>query len=96
MSEVFYAIAHTNPYPAWHLDTHRFNHMILKALFIDSKLQPIVGLNERNNAELARMLIDTARERHAAQRTIDSAIWPLAKPYMSKEELKEFGLEKAS
>ena len=93
MSEVFEAIAHDNPYAAWHLDTHRFNHMVLKALFISSKLAPIVGLEQRNNAELARMLLDTARERRAALRPVSNELWALATPYMTQQERDEFDQE---
>lgn len=96
MSDVFEAIAHDNPYAAWHLDTHRFNHMVLKALFIDSTLAPITGLESRNNAELARMLLDTARERRAADRTVSNELWQFARPYMTAAELKEFDLENDS
>ncbi len=96
MSEVFEAIAHNNPYPAWYLDTHRFNHMVLKALFIDSTLAPIVGLETRSNVELARMLLDTARERRAAGRTVSPELWTVAKPYMSPAEQEEFNLERAT
>ncbi len=90
MSKVFEAIAHGNPYPAWYLDTHRFNHMVLKALFIDSTLSPIVGLDERNNAELARMLLDTARERRAAGRSVSEELWRTAMPFMTQADLQEF------
>lgn len=96
ISEAFEAIAHDNPYPAWHLDTHRFNHMVLKALFIDTKLAPVVGLTQRNNAELARMLLDYARERRAAMRSVSSELWALASPFMSDKELQEFDQEIAT
>ena len=96
ISEVFEAIAHYNPYAAWHLDSHRFNHMVLKALFIESKLAPIVGLSERNNAELVRMLLDTARERRAAARPVSDELWTLAQPFMSTDECREFDMEQAS
>ena len=93
VSDVFESIAHHNPYPAWHLDTHRFNHMVLKALFIDSSLEPIVGLQERNNPELAQMLLNTARERLAASRPVNSQLWALALPYMTSAERQEFASE---
>ena len=96
ISEVFETIAHHNPYAAWHLDSHRFNHMVLKALFIDSKLAPIVSLSERNNAELVRMLLDTARERRAASRPVSDELWTLAQPFMTTDECKEFNLEQVS
>ena len=96
MSEVFEAIAHGNPYAAWHLDTHRFSHMVLKALFINSRLSPIVGLEQRNNVELVRMLLDTARERRAASRTVSEELWALTMPFMSPAQKQEFNQEKAA
>ena len=96
MGEVFETIAHDNPYAAWHLDTHRFNHMVLKALFIGSELAPIVGLEQRNNAELTRMLLDTARERCAASRPVSNELWTLAAPYMTQDERDEFDLKNAA
>ncbi|MFK7994382.1 MAG: EboA domain-containing protein [Granulosicoccus sp.] len=96
ISEVFEAIAHNNPYAAWHLDTHRFNHMVLKALFIDAKLAPIIQLEKRNNAELAQMLLDTARERRAASRPVSEELWALAMPFMTQDEKTEFNLEYAA
>ncbi len=96
VSDVFNAIAHHNPYPAWYLDTHRFNHLVLKALFIDSELAPIVGLAQRANEELARMLLETARERYAASRSVSNELWPLAIPFMTNAQRREFKMEKAS
>jgi len=96
MSEVFEAIAHANPFAGWHLDTHRFNHMVLKALFIDSTLAPIALLEQRNNVELAAMLLDYARERMAASRPVSAELWTLAMPFMTYTEQKEFSLEQAS
>jgi len=46
MRSVFEAIAHQNPYPAEYFDENRWNHMVLKALFIDSTLAPIYGQTE--------------------------------------------------
>ncbi|MEM9522821.1 MAG: EboA domain-containing protein [Pseudomonadota bacterium] len=72
---VFEAIAHDNPYPRDHFDDHRWNHMILKALFVDSRLTPIRGLQERANRELARILVDYAQERIAAGRPVPEDLW---------------------
>lgn len=63
---VFESIAHNNPYPAEHFDENRWNHMVLKALFVGSTLAPIQGLDRRANAELAIILVDYAHERWAA------------------------------
>lgn len=70
IKSVFESIAHHNPFPRDHFDDHRWNHMILKALFVESRLAPVVGLEERSNPELARMLVDYAEERIAAGRPV--------------------------
>lgn len=94
--DVFEAIAHNNPYAAWHLDTHRFNQMVLKAVFIDSKLAQIYQLEQRNNEELIRILLDCARERRAASRSVSDELWTLAMPFMTQAEQKEFNLTQAA
>jgi hypothetical protein len=75
MPSVFEAIAHRNPYPRAHFDDHRWNHMVLKALFIGAPLAPIQGLDERANPELARILCDFAHERWAAGRPVPAELW---------------------
>jgi hypothetical protein len=81
MRVVFEAIAHRNPYPRTHFDQHRWNHMVLKALFIGSPLEPIQGLDERANAELARIMLDFAHERWAAGRPVPFEIWRCVGPF---------------
>lgn len=78
---LFEAIVHFNPYPRQHFDTHRWNHMVLKALFIDCRLAPIQGLDERANPELARIMCDFAHERWAAQRAVGYEIWRCVGPF---------------
>ena len=78
---VFEAIAHRNPFPRDYFDQHRWNHMVLKALFVGSELAPIVGLDERANPELARILIDYARERWAAGRPVTPELWRPVRPF---------------
>lgn len=75
MRAVFEAIAHHNPYPALHFDQNRWNHLVLKALFIESTLAPIYGLDERANPELALILCDYAHERWAAGRPVSPELW---------------------
>ena len=74
---VFEAIAHRNPFPAEHFGDARWNQMVLKALFIGSSLGPILGLRERMNDELARMLRDYASEREAAGRAVPGELTSL-------------------
>jgi hypothetical protein len=81
MRSVFEAIAHGNPYPRLHFDEHRWNHMVLKALFVGSALAPIQGLDARANAELARMMCDFAHERRAAGRPVPFEIWRCVGPF---------------
>ena len=81
MTSVFNAVAHHNPYPAKHLDDLAWNQMVLKALFVGSPLHPIYGLEQRNNPQLAQMLIDYARERLAANRTVSDELWNLVEPF---------------
>jgi hypothetical protein len=78
---VFEAIAHHNPYPKTHFGQHRWNHMVLKAIFVGSPLAPIQGLDERANAELARILCDFAHERWAADRPVPYEVWRCVGPF---------------
>lgn len=81
MRAVFEAIAHRNPFPREQFDQDRWNHMVLKALFIDSTLAPIQGLDERSNAELAQILSDYAHERWAAGRPVTPELWRCLGPF---------------
>lgn len=81
MRSVFEAIAHHNPYPRQYFDTHRWNQMVLKALFVGSALAPIAGLDERANEELARIMLDFAHERWAAGRPVPFEIWRCIGPF---------------
>ncbi|ACK70706.1 conserved hypothetical protein [Gloeothece citriformis PCC 7424] len=81
MTAVFNAVALCNPYPAEHLDDIAWNQMVLKALFVGSPLHLIQGLDKRANPQLSLMLIDYARERWAANRSVSPEIWSAIKPY---------------
>ena len=81
MRAVFEAIAHRSPYPRERFDANRWNHMVLKALFVDSALAPIQGLDERANEELARILCDYAHERWAAGRPVTPELWRCVGPF---------------
>lgn len=83
MKVVFEAVAHRNPYPAEQLPEDAWNQMVLKALFVGSTLDPIVGLDRRANATLARMLGDYAHERWAAGRSISPELWRCVGPFAS-------------
>jgi len=89
MQVVFEAIAHRNPYPKAHFDDHRWNHMVLKALFIGSPLAPIQGLDERANPQLARIMLDFAHERWAAHRPVPFEIWRCVGPFAEGQALED-------
>src|SRR5690606_27192418 len=70
MQPIFEAVAHRNPYPKEQFDENSWNHMVLKTLFIGSRLDSIDGLDERANPRSMRMLCDYAHERWAAGRAV--------------------------
>ena len=96
MRGVFDAIAHNNPYPKAHFDDHRWNHMVLKALFIGSPLAPIQGLDERANPELARIMCDFAHERWAAGRLVPFEIWRCVGPFAEGQAIEDLARVLAS
>jgi hypothetical protein len=89
MRAVFEAVAHRNPYPKEQFSENRWNHMVLKALFVGSTLHPIQGLDERANPPLARMLSDYAHERWAAGRPVSPELWRCVGPHADAEALAD-------
>ena len=81
MRPVFEAVAHANPYPAEAFDEAGWNQLVLKALFIETTLAPIQGLDRRANPTLARMLCDYAHERWAAGRPVSPELWRCVGPW---------------
>ena len=81
MQPVFEAVAHRNPFAKEQFDENAWNHMVLKALFVGSRLAPIQGLDERANPRLMRMLCDYAHERWAAGRAISPELWRCVGPH---------------
>jgi hypothetical protein len=71
---LFEAVACHNPYPADWFDQDAFNQMVVKCVFSDVPLATVVGLDERRNDGLVRMLRDLVSERHAAGRTLPDAV----------------------
>ena len=67
--------------------------MVLKALFVDSLLDPIAGLDARANEELARIMCDYAHERWAAGRPVTPEIWRCVGPFATGAMLDD--LERA-
>ncbi|RRO17030.1 hypothetical protein EIL87_12195 [Saccharopolyspora rhizosphaerae] len=57
-------------YAARHLDEHAWRHGVLKCLFTGVPLDAVVGVAERADAELARMVSAYVEERQAAGRSV--------------------------
>ncbi len=89
MRAVFEAVAHRNPYPREQFSENRWNHMVLKALFVGSTLGPIQGLDERANPALMRMLCDYAHERWAAGRPVSPELWRCVGRFADAEALAD-------
>ena len=64
------ALACENPFPAVHMPDLAFNHLVMKSIFNAIPLSRMVGLAERKNAELLRMVGSFASERRAAGRPV--------------------------
>ncbi len=89
MRAVFEAVAHRNPYPREQFSENRWNHMVLKALFVGSTLAPIQGLDQRANPALMRMLCDYAHERWAAGRPVSPELWRCVGAFVDAEALAD-------
>ncbi len=91
MTTVFNAVALNNPYPMQYLDEGPWNQIVLKALFVESPLYKIMGLDKRANPTLAKILIEYAYERWSAGRIVSPELWRVAGPYLtdgSTDDLK--------
>jgi len=89
ITDVFCAVAHDNPFPSEQFDEIAWNTMVLKALFIDIALHPIVGLDRRANPALMRMLCDYAHERWAANRSVSPELWRCVGPHADDAALAD-------
>ncbi|HTN04832.1 MAG TPA: EboA domain-containing protein, partial [Planctomycetaceae bacterium] len=50
-------------------------------LFVGTTLEPVVGIDQRSNPALARMLTDFAHERWAAKRPVSPELWRCVGPH---------------
>ena len=81
MRPIFEAVAHANPYASEVFDEAGWNQLVLKALFIETALAPIQGLDRRANPTLMRMLCNYAHERWAAGRPVSPELWRCVGPF---------------
>jgi len=81
--------ADVTDYPAENFDQHRWNHMILKLLFIGSTLAPVQQLDARANPELATILCDYAHERWAAGRPVSCELWRCVGPFATGKQIDD-------
>lgn len=93
IGSVLEAIMVRNPYPAQYLDEPAWNQLVMKAFFTDKPVHLISGLDQRANAELARILRDFSRERRAAARPVPPMLWRLVGPFVNEDNFED--LERA-
>jgi hypothetical protein len=74
MQPPFEAIACHNPYPTDYFDDAAFNQMVVKCVFCGVPIETVIGLDERRNEELVRMMRDLVSERHAAGRPLPDSV----------------------
>lgn len=89
ITTVFDAVAHNNPYPSEYMDEGAWNQIVLKALFVGSSLYKIMGLDERANPTLAKMLVEYAHERWSAGRDISPELWRPVGPFIDENYADE-------
>jgi hypothetical protein len=74
-----------NPYPAAYLDEPAWNQLVLKAFFTEKPVHRIIGLDERANPNLARILSDYAHERWAAGRPVHPQLWRCVGAFLNEQ-----------
>jgi len=89
MTAVLAAVALRNPYPAEQFDDPAWNQMVLKAAFEGLPFREIYRLDDRANPTLARMLVDYAHERWAADRSVSPELWRPVGPFAEGEAVDD-------
>lgn len=75
MRSVFMAVACDSPYPYQCFDQLAWNQMLLKAIFTETPLARVYGVNQRLNKDLAQMALDYIDERRSAGRSVPADAW---------------------
>ncbi|MBO9638088.1 MAG: EboA domain-containing protein [Siphonobacter aquaeclarae] len=89
MGVVFDALALDNPYPSEQFSEPAWNQLVMKTIFNDKPLGRIIGLAERSNAALCRILVDFAHERWAAGRHVPPRAWEVVGPFIGENFLPD-------
>jgi hypothetical protein len=72
---VYEAAACDTPFPFRHFDAAAWRQLVIKAVFVGAPLWRVHGLDQRLDAELARMALDLVEERRAAGRHVQPELW---------------------
>lgn len=86
---VFCAVAHQNPFPSEQFSDDQWNQMILKCQFIGVPMSPVVGIDQRANAPLAKMVRDFIHERWAAKRPVPPELWRCIGRFADQEAIED-------
>ncbi len=89
MGLVFDSLALGNPYPAEQFSELAWNQLVMKTIFNDKSVGGIIGLQERSNPALARILVDFAHERWAAGRYVPARAWQVVVPFVNESMLAD-------
>lgn len=89
MTDVYDAIALHSSYPKKYFKEGAWNQMVLKGIFMERPIYRIYGLDERRNADLARIAIDFAHERQSAGRKVTPELWRLVVPFVDDTILQD-------
>jgi hypothetical protein len=73
--DLFSSLAVRNPYPSRHYNELAWNKLYMKAVFLDVPLEHMLGVEERNNAELSRMALEYVEQQESAGRRFPNEIW---------------------
>ena len=87
MTGVFDAIALENPYPARYLSEDAWNHMVLKAMFMQRPIYRVFRIEDRKNSKLADIFLDYAEERWSAHRPVSPELWRFVAGFLGPRSL---------
>jgi hypothetical protein len=80
-ARLFRAVACDTPFPARHYPELEWNKLFMKAAFVRVPIERILGLAQRENAELARMALEYVEEQESASRSFPPGIWLAVAPF---------------